>query len=81
MTSDSIPLLEVNALSNEVFLSINRIPHLWKQRANTNSIFKETTKIEQHQSITKDSLQDHIDKLIIDEKIITKSTAIKILIK
>ena len=81
MTSDSIPLLEVNALSNEVFLSINRIRHLWRQRANTNSIFKETTKIEQYQSITKDSLQDHIDKLIIDEKIITKSTATKILIK
>ena len=81
MTSDSIPLLEVNALSNEVFLSINRIRHLWRQRVNTNSIFKETTKIEQYQSITKDSLQDHIDKLIIDEKIITKSTATKILIK
>ena len=72
MTSDSIPLLEVNALSNEVFLAINRIRHLWRQRADTNSIFKEITKIEQYQSITKDFLQDHIDKLIIDEKIINK---------
>ena len=70
MTSDSIPLLEVNALSNEVFLAINRIRHLWRQRADTNSIFKEITKIEQYQSITKDFLQDHIDKLIIDGKII-----------
>ena len=35
-------------------------------------IFKEITKIEQYQSITKDFLQDHIDKLIIDEKIINK---------
>ena len=72
MTSDSIPLLEVNALSNEVFLAINKIRHLWRQRADTNSIFKEITKIEQYQSITKDFLQDHIDKLIIDEKIINK---------
>ena len=72
MTSDSIPLLEVNALSNEVFLAINRIRHLWRQRADTNSIFKEITKIEQYQNITKDFLQDHIDKLIIDEKIINK---------
>ena len=72
MTSDSIPLLEVNALSNEVFLASNKIRHLWRQRADTNSIFKEITKIEQYQSITKDFLQDHIDKLIIDEKIINK---------
>ena len=70
--SDSIPLLEVYALSNEVFLAINRIRPLWRQRADTNSIFKEITKIEQYQSITKDFLQDHIEKLIIDEKIINK---------
>ena len=43
-----------------------------RQRANTNSIFKEITKIEQYQSITKDFLQDHIDKLIIDEKVVNK---------
>ena len=53
MTSDSISLLEVNALSNEVFLTINRIPHLWRQRADTKSIFKKITKIEQYQSIKK----------------------------
>ena len=69
MTSDSIPLLKVNALSNEVFLAINRIRHLWRQRADTNGSFKEITKIEQYQSIKKDILQDHIDKLIIDEKL------------
>ena len=45
---------------------------MWRQRADTNSTFKEITKIEQYQSITKDFLQDHIDKLIIDEKIINK---------
>ena len=72
ITSDSTPILEVNALSNEVFLATNRIQHLWRQRDDTNSIFKEITKIEQYQSITKDFLQDHIDKLIIDEKIINK---------
>ena len=71
MISDSIPLLEVNALSNEVFFAINRIRHLWRQRADTNSIFEEITKIEQYKSITKEFLQDHIDKLI-DEKIINK---------
>ena len=43
-----------------------------RQRADTNSIFKEIIKIEQYQSITKDFLQDHIDKLVIDEKIINK---------
>ena len=69
MTSDSISFLEVNALNNKVFLAINRIRYLWKQRADTNTTFKEITKIEQCQSITKDFLQDHIDKLIIDEKI------------
>ena len=72
MTSDSIPLLEVNALSNKVFLAINRIRHLWRQRADTNSIFKEITKFEQCQSITKHFLQDHTDKRIIDIKIISK---------
>ena len=40
MTSDSITFLEVNDLNNEVFLAINRIRCLWKQRADTNSIFK-----------------------------------------
>ena len=33
---------------------------------------KEITKTEQHQNITKDFLQDHIDKLIIDGKIANK---------
>ena len=69
MTSDSIPFLEVNALNNKVFLAINRIRYLWRQRADTNSIFKEMTEIEQYQSITKDFSQDHIDKLIIDKKL------------
>ena len=68
MTSDSISLLEV-------ILAINRIRYLWRQRADTNSIFKEITKIEQYQSITKDFLQDNIDK--ISYKII--STGIKTL--
>ena len=77
MTWDSIPLLEVNGLSNKVLLTINRTRYLWRQRADTNSIFKEITKIEQYHSITKDFLQDHVDKLIIEEKIINKSTVIK----
>ena len=72
MTSDSIPLLEANALSNKVFLAINRIQYLWRQCADTNNIFKEITKIEQYESITKDFLQYHIDKVIIDEKNISK---------
>ena len=81
MTSDSIPLLEVNDLSNEVFLAINRMRNLWRQRADTNSIFKEISKMEQYQSITKDFLQDHIDKLIIDEKVINKINRDKNIIK
>ena len=56
MTSDSISFLEVNTLSNEAFLAINRIRYLWRQNADTNSIFKEITKIELYQSITKDFL-------------------------
>ena len=72
MTSESISFLEVNALNNKVFLAINRIRYLWRQRADTNSIFKGITKIEQHRSITKDFLQDHIDKLIIDKKNLNK---------
>ena len=32
MTSDSIPILDINTLNNEVFLAINRIRHLWRQR-------------------------------------------------
>ena len=63
MTSDSIPLLEVNALSSEVFLAINRFRHLWRQRTDTNRILKEITKIVQWQSITKDFLQSHINSL------------------
>ena len=58
---------------------MNRIRYLWRQRADTNSIqnniYKYTnriTKIEQYQSITKDFLQDHVDKLIADEKNINK---------
>ena len=69
MTSESISFLEINALNNKVFLAINRIRYFWRQRANTNSIFKGITKIEQYRSITKDFLQVHIDKLIIDKKI------------
>ena len=51
---------------------------MWRQRADTNSIFQEITKIEQYQSITKDFLQVHIDKLIIDEKIINNINKDKI---
>ena len=69
MTSESISFLEINALNNKVFLAINRIRYFWRQRANTNSIFKGITKIEQYRSIAKDFLQVHIDKLIIDKKI------------
>ena len=32
LTSDSILLLEVNGLNNEVFLAIDRIRYLWRQR-------------------------------------------------
>ena len=59
-------------LSNEVFLAINRIRHLWSQRADTNSVLKEIIKSKQYQSITKDVLQDHMDKLITDVKIINE---------
>ena len=45
---------------------------MWRKSADTNSIFKKITNIEQYQSIKKDFLQHHIDKLIIDEKIINE---------
>ena len=45
---------------------------MWRQRADANRIFKEIAKMEPYQSITKDFLQDHIDKLIIDEKIMNR---------
>ena len=32
MTSDSISFLEINTLKSEVFLAINRIQYLWRQR-------------------------------------------------
>ena len=69
MTSDNITVLEVNDLKSEVFLAINRSRYFWRQCANTNRIFQEISKIEQYQSIIKDLLQDHIDKLIIDERL------------
>ena len=62
MKSDSIPFLEINALSNELFVAINRTRYLWRQRADTNSIFKEITKIEQYQSLTKDFLTKILNK-------------------
>ena len=62
MKSDSIPFLEINALSNEVFFAINRTRYLWKQRADTNSIFNEITKIEQYQSLTNDFLTKTLNK-------------------
>ena len=43
--------------------------YLWRQRADTNTLFK---KINKYQSITKYFLQDHIDKHIIDKKVINK---------
>ena len=79
MTSESISFLEANALNNKVFLAINRIRYLWRQRADTNSIFKGITKIKQYRSIIKDFLQDHIDKLIIDKKHLHKIKIIIIL--
>ena len=63
MVSDSISFLEANGLNNEIFLEIKRIRYLWRQRSDTNSIFKEITKIERYQSITKDFLQDHIKSI------------------
>ena len=44
---------------------------MWRQRADTN-IYKEITKIQQYQSITKDFLQYHIDKLITDKNKINR---------
>ena len=63
MISDRISFLEVNGLNNEIFLEIKRIRYLWRQRSVTNSIFKEITKIERYQRITKDFLQDHIKSI------------------
>ena len=63
MISDRISILEVNGLNNEIFLEIKRIRYLWRQRSVTNSIFKEITKIERYQRITKDFLQDHIKSI------------------
>ena len=53
--------------------------YLWRQRDNTKSVFKYITKTTRYQSITKDFLQDHFNKLIIVEKIIYKITGIKAL--
>ena len=57
MTSDSISFLDVNDLNKKVFLAINRIRYLWRRRADTNSIFKEITKIEECRSITRDHIK------------------------
>ena len=69
MISDNISFFEVNVL---IFLAINSIRYFGRQHADTNSIFKEMTKIGLSQNIAKDFLQDHINNLVIDEKIINK---------
>ena len=72
VAADSISFLEVNALNSEIFLAINRIQYLWRQRADTSNIFKEITNIDRYHRMTKDFLQDHNNEIISEEKINNK---------
>ena len=60
-----------NSFNNVIFSGINRIRHILKQRAYINLVSNEIKNYE-FKDITREHLQNHLNKLITEKKIINK---------
>ena len=67
MTVASLSTIELNYFNDAIFSAIYRIRHISKQGAHINRIACEIKKSHEFKDITKEYLQYHLDKLIIEK--------------
>ena len=72
MAAASLSTIELNSFNNAIFSAINRIRHILKQRPDINRVLNETKKNQEFKDITREYLQNHLNKLITEKKIISK---------
>ena len=72
MAATSLSTIEINSFNNAIFSAINRIRHILKQRADINRVLNEIKKNQEFKDITREYLQDHLNKLITEKEIINK---------
>ena len=70
MATASLSTLKLRSFNNVIFSAITRIRHTLKQRADIN---REIKKSLEFKGITRQHLQNHLNKLIKEKKIINKA--------
>ena len=71
MTVTNVAITDLDLFHNTIFTAINKIRRN-RQRAEINAIFKEIIKNDHYKDMSKDVLQQQINMLITEEKILNK---------
>ena len=72
MAAASLSTIELNSFNNAIFSAINRIRHILKQRADINRVLNEMKKNQKFKDITREYLQNHLNKLITEKEVTIK---------
>ena len=68
MAAASLPKIELNSFNNAIFSASNRVRQILKQRADINRVLNEIKKNHEFKDITREYLQNHLNKLITEKK-------------
>ena len=68
----SLSTIELNSFNNAIFSAINRIRHILKQRADISRVLNKILKNQEFKDITREYLQNHVNKLVTEKNIINK---------
>ena len=71
MAATNVAITDLDLFNNTIFTAINKIRRN-RQRAEINAIFKEIIKNDHYKDMNKDVLQQQINMLITEEKILNK---------
>ena len=69
LAAASLSTIELSYFNNAIFSAINRIRHILKQRPDINRVLNETKKNQEFKDITREYLQNHLNKLITEKKL------------
>ena len=72
MAAASLSTIELNSFNNAIFSAINRTRHILKHRADINRVLNEIKKNQEFKDITREHLQNHLNKLITEKTLINK---------
>ena len=68
MAAASLSTIELNSFKNAIFSEINGIRHILKQRTDINRVLNKLKKNQEFKDITREYLQNHLNKLITEKK-------------